>query len=80
MAGSSVASGSARISLKMTNKSQPVDDGPTNGASSREAAFVGSSPEHAVTFDVKEIADIHIPTFSMPEPTRMANGESLLEH
>lgn len=80
MAGSSVASGSTQISLKMTKKSQAADSGQANGASSREAALVGSSPEHAVTFDVRDITDIHIPAFSLPEPPRMANGKSHVQH
>jgi vacuolar-type H+-ATPase subunit D/Vma8 len=76
MAGSSVASGTTHISLKMAKKMQQNDSGHTNGTAAREAAFAGTSPEHAVTFDVRDITDLQIPAFSMPESTKMANGES----
>ncbi|KAI9870199.1 MAG: hypothetical protein M1823_008817, partial [Watsoniomyces obsoletus] len=33
-------------------------------------------PEHAVTFDVRDITDLQIPSFSMPESTKMANGSA----
>ena len=76
MAGSAVASGNTRISLKMAKKNIQSDTGHANGAVSREAALVGTSPEHAVAFDVRDITDVQIPAFSMPESTKMANGTS----
>ena len=73
LAGSTLLSASAKITLKMTKKL--AGDGPSsNGIASREAALVGSSPDHAMTFDVKELADIQIPDFSIPQPTKLSNG------
>ena len=77
MAGSTIGPGNARISLKMTKKSLQTDTAQSNGTTAREAALVGTSPEHAVTFDVRDIADCQIPAFSMPESTKMANGKLL---
>ena len=76
MAGSSATPGSTRITLKMTKRLQQVDIGSTNGTAAREAALTGTSPEHAVTFDVRDITDLQIPAFSMAEPTKVANGKS----
>lgn len=45
-----------------------------NGISSAEAAFTGSSPDHSMSFDVKDMADMTIPEFSLPEISRQTNG------
>jgi hypothetical protein len=76
MAGTSVVAGSTRISLKMARKWQQTDAGHGNGTAAREAALTGSSPEHPVAFDVRDISDLEIPEFTVPESTRMANGQS----
>ena len=75
MAGSSLAAGSTRISLKMTKKLQQTDGGNANGTVAREAALTGTSPEHTVTFDVREITDLQIPAFRMADSTKVANGK-----
>lgn len=74
LAGSTLPAASAKITLKMTKKL--AGDAPSsNGIASREAALIGSSPDHAMTFEVKDLADIQIPEFSIPQPTKMANGQ-----
>lgn len=65
----------SKISLKMTKKviNNPITQ--PNGISSWEAAFTGSSPDFAMTFDLKDMADLTIPEFSLPEAARQTNGE-----
>jgi hypothetical protein len=75
MAGTTPATGTTKFSLKMTKK-LPIGTTQSNGAANREAALIGMSPDHAVTFDLRDIAELQIPAFSMPESSRMANGKS----
>jgi hypothetical protein len=57
----------------MTKKLEP-EVSTSNGVATREAAFVGTSPDYAMTFDIKDLADFELPSFSVPETSRMANG------
>lgn len=45
-----------------------------NGTGSWEAVFAGTGPDHAVAFDLKDIADMTIPELSIPETSRQTNG------
>ena len=68
-------SSSSKLTLKMTKKviNNPITQ--NNGFSSWGAAFTGASPEYAMTFDFKDMADLTIPEFSLPEPTKQTNGK-----
>ncbi|EXJ71471.1 uncharacterized protein A1O5_05279 [Cladophialophora psammophila CBS 110553] len=72
LSGSSLTPASTKITLKMVRKLQPQ----ANGVASREAALVGSSPEHAMNFDLKDMADMTIADFSLPETSKLTNGSS----
>lgn len=61
----------------MTKKVQTAPIIQPNGVGSWEAAFAGSSPDHAVTFELKDMVDMTIPEFSLPEVSRQVNGESI---
>ncbi|EXJ82059.1 hypothetical protein A1O1_08128 [Capronia coronata CBS 617.96] len=74
LTGSTLNPTNSKITMKMVRKSHPAASGQTNGTGYREAALVGSSPEHAMNFDVKDIADLVIPEFSPPENFKLANG------
>jgi len=76
LSGSAFGQPSSRITLKMVRKSQSAAGGQVNGAASREATFVGSSPEYAMNFDLKDMIDMTIPEFVVPEATKLANGRS----
>lgn len=73
-AGYAGAPAASKITLKMTKKviNNPITQ--PNGISSWEAAFVGSSPDYAMTFDLQDMADMTIPEFSLPETSRQING------
>ncbi|EXJ58979.1 hypothetical protein A1O7_06410 [Cladophialophora yegresii CBS 114405] len=76
LAGSSLTAANSRITLKMVRKMQPATGGHINGVASREAALVGSSPEYAMNFDLKDLADMTIADFTLPEAGKLANGAS----
>ncbi|KAK5937942.1 poly(A)-binding protein binding protein [Knufia obscura] len=75
-AGFSGATNASKIALKMTKKVPHTPITQPNGISSWEAAFAGSSPDHAMTFDLKDMADMTIPEYSLPELSRQTNGAS----
>lgn len=64
-----------RITLKMTKRimSSPITQ--SNGTVSREAAFTGSSPDHTMSIELRDMADMAIPEFSLPEITKHTNGK-----
>lgn len=76
-AGFSGATNASKIALKMTKKVPHTPITQPNGISSWEAAFAGSSPDHAMTFDLKDMADMTIPEYSLPELSRQTNGMAL---
>ena len=53
-----------------------MGDGQSNGATDHESTFVGSGPDHAMTFEIRDVADISIPEVSIPEASRTPNGTS----
>lgn len=59
----------------MVRKLQPATAGQVNGSASREAALIGSSPEYAMNFDMKDMADMAIAEFAPPESSRVPNGK-----
>lgn len=59
----------------MTKKVQTAPITHPNGVGSWEAAFAGSSPDHAMSFELKDMADMTIPEFSLPEASRQTNGK-----
>lgn len=66
---------SCKVTLKMVKKTQSAQ---VNGTTSREAAFVGTSPEHAMSFDLKDVADFQVSDFILTESSKLANGWSCL--
>ncbi|KAI1630247.1 hypothetical protein EDD37DRAFT_96854 [Exophiala viscosa] len=76
LSGSTFNPSNSKVTLKMVRKLPAAVGGQTNGAASREAALIGSSPEHAMNFDVKDMADMYIAEFSLPENPKLANGSS----
>ena len=62
--------------MKMVKKLHSANVGQVNGSANREAALVGSSPEYAMNFDLKDMADLTIAEFSLPEKSRLPNGRT----
>ncbi|RMZ86764.1 hypothetical protein DV736_g6008, partial [Chaetothyriales sp. CBS 134916] len=76
MAGASLVPSNAKITLKMTKKLASSPGTTANGLVSREAALVGSSPEYAMTWDVRDLVEIDFDDLSLVETAKMANGSS----
>ena len=76
-AGYTPTSDAPKAVLKMTKSvpSQPITH--SNGNSSQESAFIGTGDDHAMVFDLKDMADMTFPEYSIPEPARHANGMSM---
>ena len=62
------------LSLKMTKKLHELQNAQVNGVTPREAAFTGSGPEHAMDFDIRDVADVSISDLSLLETTKPQNG------
>ncbi|RMZ84391.1 hypothetical protein DV738_g630, partial [Chaetothyriales sp. CBS 135597] len=76
MAGASLVPNNAKITLKMTKKLPSSSGTSANGLGSREAALVGSSPEYAMTWDVRDLVEIDLDDLSLVETVKQANGSS----
>ncbi|KAJ9606620.1 poly(A)-binding protein binding protein [Cladophialophora chaetospira] len=76
LSGSSFSPASSKITLKMVKRLQPAPAGQVNGVATREAALVGSSPEHAMNFDLRDLADSSIAELAFPEAPKLSNGAS----
>ncbi|RMZ77381.1 hypothetical protein DV737_g4392, partial [Chaetothyriales sp. CBS 132003] len=77
MAGAWLEPSDPKIMLKMTKKLASSPGAATaNGLVSREAALVGSSPEYAMIWDVRDLVEIDFDDLSLVESARMANGSS----
>lgn len=77
LSGSDRNAPSYKVTLKMVKK---VQSGQVNGATSREAAFAGTSPEHAMNFDLRDVADFQISEFIFTESSKLANGGCCSSH
>jgi hypothetical protein len=80
LAGMAFTAGNTKISTKMTKKVQHPESSTVNGAVSREAALVGTSPEYAMTFDMRDVIDVILFDLSLAETAKMANGMRMFSH
>lgn len=71
LSGSNLNAPSYKVTLKMVKKVQSAQ---VNGTTSREAAFAGTSPEHAMNFDLRDVSDFQISEFILTESSKLANG------
>jgi hypothetical protein len=74
MSGSNLGTAGSKITLKMVKKSPLTNASQSNGAVTREAALNGSSPDYAMTFDLKDVADLTIAEFTLPDAPKLSNG------
>ncbi|KPI44398.1 PAB1-binding protein 1 [Cyphellophora attinorum] len=72
-AGSSLQGAVTKITLKMTKKLPQTSQGTV---ANHEAAFTGSSPDYAMTFEMRDMADLQIRSFTAPQAAKAANGTS----
>lgn len=63
--------------LKMAQRASKQDLQRTNGVSDVASPFMGSAPDHSMSFDVKDVVDISVPNVSTAEVTaKESNGMS----
>ena len=53
--------------LKMVQRTSPEGQPRTNGVSDVATPYIGSAPEHIMSFDIKDIADIAVPNVTTAE-------------
>ncbi|KAF5863023.1 hypothetical protein ETB97_010831 [Aspergillus alliaceus] len=63
--------------LKMVQRLTKQEQNRTNGVSDATTPFLGSAPDHSMSFDVKDVLDIFVPNVSTSDVTaKAANGVS----
>jgi hypothetical protein len=72
-AGTNLPAANSKMTIKMAKKLAHTT---SNGVVNQDPGYTGPRPDHSMTFDVKDIADLEIPNFSAPETAKSANGES----
>lgn len=55
--------------MKMVQRSSKQDLQRTNGVSDVVSPFLGSAPDHSMSFDVKDVVDISVASVSTAEVT-----------
>lgn len=73
--GSTLESGETNITTKMTKRMTSGNDARANGVRDQSSAFTGSGPDHAMTFEGKDVAEISLPSLSIPEALKPQNGQ-----
>ena len=60
----------------MTRRLSSGNDGRVNGVADQVSPFTGAGPDFAMTFEGKDIAEVSLPSFNLPEAPKTQNGES----
>jgi hypothetical protein len=63
------------ITLKMTRRTHSAGEAQTNGVAEHDSPFVGSGPDFAMTFNVRDVADVNISELSIPDAIKSQNGK-----
>jgi Ataxin 2 SM domain len=63
------------ITLSMTRRTHSAGEAQTNGIAEHESPFVGLGPDFAMTFNVRDVADVNISELSIPDAIKSQNGE-----
>ncbi|PYH98333.1 hypothetical protein BO71DRAFT_65829 [Aspergillus ellipticus CBS 707.79] len=64
--------------LKMVQRPAKTEQHRSNGVSEASSPFMGSAPDHSMSFDVKDVADISVPNVSTAEvAAKGSNGASV---
>lgn len=60
----------------MTRRLPSGNDGRVNTVTDQVSPFTGAGPDFAMTFEEKDIAEVSLPSFNLPEVPKPHNGES----
>ena len=72
MSSSILTNNDQSFTLKMVQQQMQADVA-SNGDSASQS-FVGSAPDHAMTFDIRDLADLVIPSLTLAEAKPVQNG------
>ncbi|KAL2794201.1 hypothetical protein BJX66DRAFT_304256 [Aspergillus keveii] len=74
---SSLEPSDSSITLKMTQRQSKQDQNRTNGVSDSTSPFIGSAPEHSVTFNVNDVVDISVLNVTTTDVLAKPNGAAV---
>lgn len=74
MCGATLEGGEANITTKMTRRIPSGNDARVNGVTDQSSAFTGADPDFAMTFEGKNIAEVSLPSFGLPEASKPQIG------
>jgi Ataxin 2 SM domain len=72
--GSALESTETSITTKMTKRTSSTNDTRANGVTGQSSAFTGTGPDFAVTFEGKDIAEVFLPSLTIPEVPKAQTG------
>ncbi|KAL4969015.1 putative PAB1 binding protein (Pbp1) [Aspergillus stella-maris] len=73
---SSLESADSSITLKMTQRQSKQDQQRSNGVSDAASPFLGSAPDHAMTFNLNDVVDVYVPSVTTTDVLAKPNGAS----
>lgn len=66
------------LTLSMTRRIHSAGDVQMNGIAEHESTFVGLGQDFAMTFHVRDVADVNISELTIPDPVKPQNGKHSL--
>ncbi|KAL3480074.1 hypothetical protein BJX99DRAFT_46718 [Aspergillus californicus] len=73
---SSLEPSETSVTLKMTQRQSKQDQQRANGVSDVASPFIGSAPEHSVTFNVNDVVDVSVMNVTTTDVLAKPNGAS----
>ncbi|KAL2817862.1 PAB1 binding protein [Aspergillus granulosus] len=74
---SSLEPSDSSITLKMTQRQSKQDQNRANGVSDTTSPFIGSAPEHSMTFNVNDVVDISVLNVTTADILAKPNGAAI---
>ncbi|KAL2872145.1 putative PAB1 binding protein (Pbp1) [Aspergillus lucknowensis] len=74
---SSLEPSDSSITLKMAQRQSKQDQHRSNGVSDATSPFLGSAPEHSVTFNVNDVVGISVPNVTTTDVLAKPNGAAI---
>lgn len=65
------------LTLSMTRRIHSASEAQSNGVTDHDSHFIGSGPDFAMTFNVRDVADVNILEPSIPDALKSQNGKHL---
>ena len=65
------------FTLSMTRRIHSASEAQSNGVTDHDFYFIGSGPDFAMTFNVRDVADVNISELSIPDALKSQNGKHI---